>query len=91
LPTTPEHPDDTCGDGHRAHDNDDGQPNPFSAHVSLTAKLMQINALPSMDCLRDGNPSRKELPMNEDALGRWFWIAVVVLALALWTIPYMVA
>jgi hypothetical protein len=29
--------------------------------------------------------------MSDDALGRWFWIAVVVLALALWTIPYMVA
>ena len=34
--------------------------------------------------------SRKgeELPMSEDTLRGWFWIAVVVLALVLWIIPY---
>jgi hypothetical protein len=43
--------------------------------------------------LRDSNPSRKgeELPMSEDELRGWYWVAVVVLALALWIVPYMVA
>jgi len=46
-----------------------------------------------MECLGDGNPSRtaEELPMSDDALRGWFWIAVVVLALALWIVPYMIA
>jgi hypothetical protein len=29
--------------------------------------------------------------MSDDALRGWFWIAVVVLALALWIVPYMIA
>jgi hypothetical protein len=27
--------------------------------------------------------------MNEDELRNWFWTAVIVLALALWLIPYI--
>jgi hypothetical protein len=29
--------------------------------------------------------------MSEDALARWFWIAVIVLAVGLWIIPFTVA
>jgi hypothetical protein len=51
---------------------------------------MQINAKVSIrECLLSRKGEELPMTMSEEALRGWFWIAVVVLALALWIIPYV--
>ena len=52
-----------------------------SAHRGGT--LMSIEAL-------SVRHAREELPMNEDALRNWYWVAVIVFGLAIWLIWGMV-